>query len=122
MKKLIFAALLVALSLYLLLSAFVKDITVNQYKDVAAVKDQQAIQKGWVPGIIPPSAYAIKETHGKDAGGIFGVFHYKEPDEADLVAHLTPLRDSNEMRKWGAFLFRIDTEKNRVNYRDNGQQ
>ena len=118
MKKLIIATLLVAVSLYLLLTAFVKDITVNQYKDLAAVKDQQAIKQGWVPGIVPASAYEIKETHGKDAGGIFGVFRYREPDEAGMVAHLTPLKDGNGTMEWGAFLFRVDMEKNLVKYRD----
>ncbi len=118
MKKLIIATLLVAASLYLLLSAFVKDITVNQYKDLAAAKDQQAIKQGWVPGIVPASAYDIKEVHGRDAGGIFGEFRYKESDEPALVAHLVPLKDGNGTMEWGAFLFRVDTQKNLVKYRN----
>ena len=117
-KKLIFAALLVAASLYLLLSVFVKEITVNRYKDLPAVKDQHAIEQGWVPGILPASAYDIKEVHGKDAGGIFGQFYYKEPDEAALVRQLKPTGDGNGTTEWGAFLFRVDTQKNLVKYRD----
>ena len=120
-KKLIPAALLVAASLYLLLTVFVKDITVNQYKDRATVEEKHAIENGWVPGILPASAYIIKETHGKDAGGVFGIFHYQEPDEAGLVAHLKPSRDDNETMEWGGFLFRVDREKNIVHYRDNPQ-
>ena len=117
-KKLIIATLLVAASLYLLLTAFVKDITVNQYKDLTVAKEQQAIDQGWVPAIVPASAYEIKEMHGRDAGGIFGQFRYKEADEAAFVAQLKPTGDGNGTLTWGAFLFRVDTRKNLVKYRD----
>ncbi len=118
-KKLIFTSLLVAVSLYLLLTAFTKDITVNQYKDRATVLEQHAIENGWVPGNLPASAYDIKEVHGKDSRGIFGKFRYKEPDEAKWIAQLKPYKESNQTLMWGAFLFRVDTEKNIVKYRNN---
>jgi len=117
-NKLIIATLLVAASLYLLMSAFVQDFEVNKYKDVQSVHDKKAIAQGYIPAILPESAYEIAETHGKDVQGIFGQFRYKEPDEAALMQHLKPTGDANGTMAWGDFLFRVDMEKNLVKYRD----
>ncbi len=118
MKKLIIASLLVAASLYLLMSAFVQDFVVNKYEDMAAVREQKALDNGWLPSLLPPSAYAIAETHDLDTNNVYGKFRYKEPDEAALVAKLRPLNDGNGTLEWGAFWFRIDRETNTVQFRN----
>jgi len=117
-NKLIIASLLVAVSLYLLLSAFVQDVQVNKYQDLQAVREHREATEGYIPSILPPSAYDIAEMHGKDVHGVFGQFSYKEADEAALLAQLTPLKDSNGTMQNGAFLFRVDTVKNLVKFRD----
>ena len=117
-NKLIIAALLVAVSLYLLLSVFVQDIQINKYKDLRAVREHQKAVRGYLPSILPPSAYDITEMHGRDAHGIFGQFSYKEADEAMLLSQLKPIKDGNGTMQHGAFLFRVDTAKNLVKFRD----
>ena len=117
-NKLIIATLLVAVSLYLLLSVFVQDIQVNKYKDLQAVREHKEAAGGYLPSVLPPSAYDIAEMHGKDAHGIFGQFSYKEIDEASFLAQLEPLKDGNGTMQHGAFLFRVDTAKNLVKFRD----
>jgi len=118
MKKLIVAGLLVAASLYLLMSAFIQDFEVNKYKDLASVKEHKAIAEGWIPALLPPSASKIAETHERDKRSVYGVFDYKEVDEAALVKQLTPTHDANGTMEWGDFLFRVDTEKNHVMFRN----
>jgi hypothetical protein len=117
-NKLIIATLLVAASIYLLFSAFVQDFQVNKYKDIQAVREHKAIAEGFIPAILPPSAYDIAETHGKDVPGVFGSFSYKEVDEAALLSQLSPLKDGNGTMQNGHFLFRIDTSKKFVRFRD----
>ena len=117
-NKLIIATLLVAASIYLLFSAFVQDFEVNKYKDIQAVREHKAIAEGFIPAILPSSAYDIAETHGKDVPGIFGSFAYKEADEAALLSQLKPSKEGNGTMRHGAFLFRVDTVKNLVKFRD----
>jgi len=116
--KLIVAAGVVALSLYGLLSVFVQDFQINKYADMQAVHEQHAIDKGWLPALLPPSAYAIAETHDLDTNNLYGKFRYKEPDEAALMAKLTPLHDGNGTMVWQHFWFRVDREKNLVQFRN----
>ena len=118
MKKLLIASVAVAAAVYLLFTAFIQDFEINHYSDLQAVKEQQAIEKGWVPALLPPSAYEIAETHDLDSNEVYGTFRYKEPDEAALLSTLTDLHDQNGTMAWEGYLFRIDREKNRVSYRN----
>jgi hypothetical protein len=118
MKKFILPAIAVAISIYLLFSLFIKDVTINRYEDYQTVQDQHAIAKGWVPAILPPSAYDIAETHDPDSPDIFGMFKYGEADEAMLFSKLTDLHEQNGTMAWEGFLFHIDKEKNLVKYRN----
>ena len=110
--------IVLAVSLYLLLSAFVQDVTINRYEDLQTVQEQQAIEKGWVPALLPPSAYDIAETHDLDTNEIFGMFRYQEKDEAALLSKLVDLPELNATMGWGNFLFHVDREKNLVKYRN----
>jgi len=118
MKKFLIATIAVAAGIYLLFSIFIQDFKINHYQDLEAVHDQQAIQKGWIPALLPPSAYEIAETHDPENREIFGAFKYKEADEAALLSKLTDLHDQNSTMSWEGFLFRIDQEKNLVKYRN----
>jgi len=118
MKRLLFATLAVAMAVYLLFSAFVQDFEINRYEDRQAVQQHKAIERGWVPALLPPSAYEIAETHDLDSNKVFGTFRYKEADEASLLAKLTDLHDQNGTMAWKGFLFRIDREHHQVKYRN----
>ncbi|HIP18778.1 MAG TPA: hypothetical protein EYG78_05515 [Sulfurovum sp.] len=94
------------------------NVQINKYQDIVVVKENKAIQKGWIPAILPESAYEITETHDLDANTILGSFFYKEVDEAGLMGHLTPVGDMNNTSQWGNFLFKVDTILNKVQYRN----
>jgi len=94
------------------------DVQINKYEDIEVVKENNAIQQGWVPSILPESAYEITETHNLDHNTLFGNFKYKEQDEAGLMDHLTANPDMNNTLEWGDYLFRVDKELNQVKYRN----
>ncbi|MCD6212586.1 MAG: hypothetical protein J7J02_06350 [Sulfurovum sp.] len=94
------------------------DVQINKYEDIEVVKENKAIQQGWVPSILPESAYEITETHNLDANTLFGNFKYKEQDEAGLMEHLTVKQDMDKTLEWGDFLFKVDKELNYVQYRN----
>ena len=103
---------------YVIFTARYSDAQINKYEDIEVVKENQAIQKGWVPSIIPDSAYEITETHNLDTNELFGNFKYKEQDEAALMEHLTVKQNMDKTLEWGDFLFRVDKELNYVQYRN----
>ena len=94
------------------------NVQINKYEDIEVVKENKAIQQGWVPAILPDSAYEITETHDPDANTLFGSFQYKEKDEAVFMGHLTPVEDMNDTTQWGNFIFKVDTALNKVQYRN----
>jgi hypothetical protein len=118
MKKIIGAILLFFLAVYLFMASYFSDAHFNKYSDRETVKENQAIEKGWVPAILPESAYDIAETHDLDTNELFGNFQYKEKDEEALLKNMTASSDKNDTLEWGDFLFKIDREKNRVKYRN----
>lgn len=118
MKKIIIGMLLIIVSLFLLLSYFIEDVQINKYKDILVVKDNKVIEDGWIPGILPNSAYEIVETHNIDTNTVFGTFKYKEQDEASFMQNLTALNDGNQTMLWDGFLFKVDKETNHVNFRN----
>jgi len=118
MKKIIVAMLLFIFVVYYLLTSYLSDVQVNKYSDKETVKKNQAIERGWVPAILPESAYDISETHDLDTNALFGSFQYREKDEESLLKNMTASPDENTTLEWGDFLFKIDREKNRVKYRN----
>ena len=116
MKKLLIGTLIIGALTYLLFSYFFVDIQINKYASIDAVKDQKAMQEGWVPSILPASAYDIIETHNLDENEIFGSFKYKDVDEEAFLKHIT--KNSDDVLEWDHFLFQIDEEVNLVKYRN----
>ena len=103
---------------YVVFTTRYSDVQINKYEDIEVVKENKAIQKGWVPSILPESAYEITETHDLDANTLFGNFKYKEQDEAGLMEHLTVKQDMDNTLEWEGFLFKVDKELNYVQYRN----
>ena len=118
MKKLFIAIIAIAGLVYLLFSSLFTDVQINKYEDLEVVKEQKAIQSGWIPAILPDSAYDIVETHDIDANTLFGSFSYKEKDEEKFLQDLTELNNADHMLEWGNFLFKVDTELNQVKFRN----
>ena len=103
---------------FFMLNYYFTDVKITKYTNMQEVKEDQAIQRGWIPTIIPDSAYDISETHDIDKNTLFGSFEYQEQDEAEFMDHLTAQEDMNNTFKWGNFLFKVDTESNHVQYRN----
>ena len=116
-KILLFILSFVAL-IYVVFIQRYSNVQINKYEDIEVVKKNKAIQEGWVPAILPYSAYEITETHDPDANTLFGSFQYKEKDEAGFMDHLTVQEELNNTFKWGNFLFKVDKESNHVQYRN----
>jgi hypothetical protein len=115
MKKILLIVAFVLLAIYGVLSNYFPNTEINKYDSIETVKENKGIEKGWVPKILPLSAYNIVETHDVDGNTIFGKFNYKEMDE---IIFLSKLKASNEMYESKNFLFKVDKEKNIVNFRN----
>jgi hypothetical protein len=118
MIKILLAMLGFFVMVYFMMLHYFPDTQINKYPSFQEVKDDTAIERGWIPAIIPESAYDISETHDLDTNQLFGSFNYKEPDEKKLLEQMTVMPDMNETMEWGNFLFKIDKEHNHVKYRN----
>ncbi len=115
MKKMLLIVLVVVISVYWVLRSYFPNVEINHYDAVGTVQENGVMEKGWVPKILPPSAYDIVETHDVDKRSVFGEFSYKEQDEEAFLSQLTVANGIHEGEK---FLFKIDREKNRVSFRN----
>ncbi|MEA1954746.1 MAG: hypothetical protein U9O24_10185 [Campylobacterota bacterium] len=103
---------------YVVFTQRYSDVQINKYEDIEVVKENKAIKKGWVPAILPDSAYEITETHNLDTNTILGKFNYKEQDEAVFMKHLTLKDGMDDTLEWEDFLFKVDKKSNHVQYRN----
>ena len=118
MIKIFVAILSFFVLFYFVLTNYYTDVQINKYKDIQVVKENQVIEKGWIPAILPESAYDIVETHDLDNNTLLGSFNYKEKDEAGLMKHLTAKQDMNNTYEWENFLFIVDQKSKRVKFRN----
>jgi len=118
MKKIFIAIFVFAALSFVLLNTYFEDVSINNYASIKEIKENKAIQHGWIPSILPESAYDIYETHDEDKNILFGKFSYKEQDEEKFIKNLKDTNDANQTMAWKNFLFKIDKEKNLVHYRN----
>jgi|GEM_PF-1736743 len=118
LKKVLIIILLLFVALYFMLRQYFGDVQINRYTNRDAVIQYKAIERGWIPAILPKSAYDISETHDIDTNEIFGSFYYHDIDETELLSKLKPIFDMNDTYGWGDFLFKVDREKNNIKYRN----
>ncbi len=52
------------------------DIRESQYPTMAQAREDQAIQHGWLPEFLPPSATDIRERHDLDTNAVILRFHF----------------------------------------------
>ena len=115
MKKIILLILALFVVFYFLLTHYFSDVEINRYDSLETVKEQNAIEKGWIPQNLPASAYEIVETHSSDTNDVFGKFSYKEEDEASFLSRL---KEENGVYVGEKFLFKVNKEKNLVDFRN----
>jgi len=110
MKKILINFVFLLMSLILLFYILKNtDIQTNTYLNKQEVLKNNAIQKGWIPNILPNSAYDIIETHNIDTNKIYGSFKYLQKDEIFLT-HLA------SRYKEKGFTFKINKKKNKVKF------
>ena len=114
-KKILLMIVVFFIGVYFLLTSYFPEVQINKYDSIETAKEQQAIQKGWIPKNLPPSAYDIVETHDLDSNTILGKFFYRESDEEGLLAGL---KESNGTYIKEGFLFKVDKKLNLVNFRN----
>lgn len=118
MKKILIAVVFFFILVFFLINYAFEDMQISKYENLEEVKNNAAIQGGWIPAILPESAYSIVETHDLDTHTIFGSFNYKEEDEESFIQNLTDLNDTDHTSQWGNFLFKVDKELNSVKFRN----
>ena len=118
MKKLIIGMLLFFALAFVAINHYYSDMTINKYATPKEVKADNAIAHGWVPALLPPSAHEIEETHDPDTGTVVGKFSYAPKDESMLMKQLVPTDANGTLYEWKGFLFKVDTQKHLVRYRN----
>ena len=122
MKKMLIASIIFFTLFYFLLnfilSQFFPDMQISKYSNLQEVKTDTAIQRGFIPAILPASASKIIESHDLDTNTIFGSFNYEEKDEETFMQNLTDIHNVDLMLEWGNFLFKVDKELNLVKFRN----
>lgn len=118
MKKILIILVVLILIVSVVLLSYPSDEQSNSYKDLLTAKADNAIERGWVPAIIPKSAYNIEETHNQDTNVFYGSFYYKKKDEATLLKHLTLIDENDKTYKWKNILFHVDKKLHKAWYRN----
>ncbi len=113
--KVVLKFLVLILIISYVLTKIYSDIQTNTYKDKKAVLNDNAIQRGWIPQILPDSAFQIIETHNLDTNKVNGSFQYREKDENTFMNKLENL---NGQYTWEEFQFTIDKTNNKVEFKD----
>lgn len=116
MKKVIkFISLIFIFLLLILFLLIDMDRQTNYYSNKHEVLRDNAIQRGWIPNILPNSAYEIVETHNIDTNKLSGTFKYLEKDEQNF---LNSLKKQENKLVWEDFEFIVDTKNNKVKFFD----
>lgn len=118
MKKILIAVALFTILIFLLINQNFEDMQISKYETLEEVKNNKAIQGGWIPAILPASAYDIVESHDLDTNTIFGSFKYKDEDEETFIQNLTDFNSADDMLEWGNFIFKVDKNLNQVKFRN----
>ena len=99
--------------LFMIWILYTIDTKTNNYPNREAVAKDNAISHGWIPSILPNSAYDIKEKHNIDTNQFYGSFRYLEKDEKEFLSHLKKYKNNYV---WEDFVFEIDTKLNKVKF------
>ncbi len=61
----------------------------SHFETYQQLKESELINKGWVPNIIPKSAYDIHERHKVDVGRVNVSFRFQPDDTKEIEANCT---------------------------------
>jgi hypothetical protein len=67
-----------------------RETQVNIYSSATEARAHGAIERGWVPRLLPPSATIIREKHDMDTNECWGRFDFKANDRSGLAFMVTP--------------------------------
>ena len=119
MKKLFIALVVFGLLIVLVMNQTFEDLQISKYESIKEVKSNKAIKDGWIPAILPETAYEIVESHDLETSTVYGSFKYKEQDETSFVKNLVSASTKDEILTWGKFLFQVDKKENIVKFTNN---
>lgn len=95
------------------------DVVTNSY--ATAAEARAAVEKGWIPAILPSGGHDIREAHDNAGERRWGLFSFRETDVAALRARLGPelrltgLRaDAPPRIEWWPVLLRGDLDEERL--------
>lgn len=95
------------------LTKLLNGVVETHYESYEEVIDDGAIRRGWVPSLLPESAYQIVEQHDLDTNTREGSFFYEEQDEEAMMA---ALEMKGGLYYSQGFQFEIDQEANHVHF------
>jgi hypothetical protein len=82
-------AAFLAAAAFLIFVVFDEDFSVH-YATSAEARADRAIERGWLPEILPDSAFDIDEEHNIDTNRGGGTFHFAATDAETFRARLQP--------------------------------
>ena len=115
MKKLLYLLTIFVLCVFLFYFFIPNYDRSNYYANKTEVIADNAIERGWIPSILPKSAYDIKEKHNLDTNELNGSFKYLEEDENDFLKYL---KNYENVYVWENFIFEVDTQNNIVFFKN----
>ena len=121
MKKFLWTLFVFVFVCFFFIFLVFNDTQTNHYSSLHSIKAEKAIQRGWIPSIIPDSAYNIQETHNLDSNRFYGSFYYKE-NLSSFMKHLKSVDSDERIYEWDDILFYIDIKQHKVWYRNKQAQ
>jgi len=106
------------------------DTVTTSYDNTDEIKKDRAIERGWIPSIIPKSAYTINEQHDLDTNVCKGTFLFKDEDKNVFKENLgnqvkgkvkTGLIEKYKITEfsiyqWENFILSVDWTKNKAEF------
>jgi hypothetical protein len=66
-------------------------VVTHSFASMAEARREGAVERGWLPALVPPGAYDIREAHDEaDSGRRWGLFSFQAEDAAALRSKLGP--------------------------------
>ena len=95
------------------------EVVTNTY--ATAEEARPAVDRGWIPSILPPGAHDIREAHDNAGGRRWGLFSFRQNDDAALRARLGDELSLSGIRadappriEWWPLLLRGDLDGDRL--------
>ena len=67
-----------------------QNVRTDSFADMNEARDRGAIERGWVPGSLPPKAYELRAAYEPDGSRRWGILNFRAEDADALRAALMP--------------------------------